>query len=117
MEVRMPQRAEVAEQAVNGLGRMTSYRLRAARRASMNVTIVGAGNMGRGIGHRLVAGGHAATQHSAKPTALRDEAVPENIRLSIPWRLRGHRSIERSHFGMAASRIFVGKDKNSTRRC
>jgi 3-hydroxyacyl-CoA dehydrogenase len=24
----------------------------------MNVTIVGAGNMGRGIGHRLVAGGH-----------------------------------------------------------
>jgi 8-hydroxy-5-deazaflavin:NADPH oxidoreductase len=61
MEVRMPQRAEVAEQAVNGLGRMTSYRLRAARRASMNVTIVGAGNMGRGIGHRLVAGGHDVT--------------------------------------------------------
>ena len=24
----------------------------------MNVTIIGAGNMGRGIGHRLVAGGH-----------------------------------------------------------
>src|SRR5918998_6900340 len=61
MEVRMPQCAEVAEQSVNGLGRMTSYRVRAARRASMNVTIVGAGNMGRGIGHRLVAGGHDVT--------------------------------------------------------
>ena len=27
----------------------------------MNVTIIGAGNMGRGIGHRLVAGGHDVT--------------------------------------------------------
>jgi NADPH-dependent F420 reductase len=27
----------------------------------MNVTVVGAGNMGRGIGHRLVAGGHTVT--------------------------------------------------------
>jgi predicted dinucleotide-binding enzyme len=27
----------------------------------MNVTIIGAGNMGRGIGHRLVAGDHSAT--------------------------------------------------------
>ena len=27
----------------------------------MNVTIIGAGNMGRGIGHRLVAGGHEVT--------------------------------------------------------
>jgi predicted dinucleotide-binding enzyme len=27
----------------------------------MNVTIIGAGNMGRGIGHRMVAGGHDAT--------------------------------------------------------
>jgi 8-hydroxy-5-deazaflavin:NADPH oxidoreductase len=35
--------------------------LRAARRASVNVTIIGAGNMGRGIGHRLVAGGHGVT--------------------------------------------------------
>jgi 8-hydroxy-5-deazaflavin:NADPH oxidoreductase len=30
-------------------------------RVSMNVTIIGAGNMGRGIGHRLVAGGHDVT--------------------------------------------------------
>jgi 8-hydroxy-5-deazaflavin:NADPH oxidoreductase len=30
-------------------------------RVSMNVTIIGAGNMGRGIGHRLVAGGHVVT--------------------------------------------------------
>ena len=27
----------------------------------MNVTIIGAGNMGRGIGHRLVAEGHSVT--------------------------------------------------------
>jgi 8-hydroxy-5-deazaflavin:NADPH oxidoreductase len=27
----------------------------------MNVTIIGAGNMGRGVGHRLVAGGHDVT--------------------------------------------------------
>ena len=27
----------------------------------MNVTIIGAGNMGRGIGHRMVAGGHDVT--------------------------------------------------------
>jgi 8-hydroxy-5-deazaflavin:NADPH oxidoreductase len=35
--------------------------VRAARRTSMNVTIIGAGNMWRGIGHRLVAGGHDVT--------------------------------------------------------
>jgi 8-hydroxy-5-deazaflavin:NADPH oxidoreductase len=40
---------------------MTSYEVRAARRVSMNVTIIGAGNMGRGIGHRIVAGGHDVT--------------------------------------------------------
>src|SRR3712207_3318209 len=27
----------------------------------MHVTIIGAGNMGRGIGHRIVAGGHSVT--------------------------------------------------------
>ena len=27
----------------------------------MQVTVIGAGNVGRGIGHRLVAGGHAVT--------------------------------------------------------
>jgi predicted dinucleotide-binding enzyme len=27
----------------------------------MQVTVIGAGNMGRGIGHRLVAGGHSVT--------------------------------------------------------
>ncbi len=27
----------------------------------MNVTIIGAGNMGRGIGHRIVAGDHSIT--------------------------------------------------------
>jgi predicted dinucleotide-binding enzyme len=28
---------------------------------AMQVTVIGAGNMGRGIGHRLVAGGHDVT--------------------------------------------------------
>ena len=74
----------------------------------------GANHPRLGVGRHAAVFNHAATQHSTKPTALRDEAVPENIRLSILWRLRGHRFIERSHFGMAASRIFVGKDKNST---
>src|SRR3712207_3148336 len=39
-----------------------SARLGTARRTrSMHVTIIGAGNMGRGIGHRIVAGGHSVT--------------------------------------------------------
>jgi 3-hydroxyacyl-CoA dehydrogenase len=29
------------------------------RYLTMQVTVIGAGNMGRGIGHRLVAGGHS----------------------------------------------------------
>ncbi len=33
----------------------------------MNVTIIGAGNMGRGIGTRLVAGGHSVTFVDANP--------------------------------------------------
>src|SRR3712207_3006507 len=58
----------------------------------------GANHPRLGVGRHAAVFNHAATPHSAKPTALRDEAVPENIRSSIPWRLRGHRSIERSHF-------------------
>ena len=33
----------------------------------MNITIIGAGNMGRGIGTRLVAGGHSVTYIDRKP--------------------------------------------------
>ena len=33
----------------------------------MNVTIIGTGNMGRGIGHRLIAGGHALTLVDQQP--------------------------------------------------
>ena len=33
----------------------------------MNITIIGAGNMGRGIGTRLVAGGHSVTYVDRKP--------------------------------------------------
>jgi Trk K+ transport system NAD-binding subunit len=36
----------------------------------MNVTIIGAGNMGRGIGHRLVAGGHDVTVVDRDPEPL-----------------------------------------------
>ena len=35
----------------------------------MNVTIIGSGNMGRGIGTRLVAGGHSVTFVDANPEA------------------------------------------------
>ena len=35
----------------------------------MNVTLIGAGNMGRGIGYRLMAGGHAVTLIDSNPEA------------------------------------------------
>jgi len=35
----------------------------------MNVTIIGAGNMGRGIGHRMAAGGHSVTVVDQNPEA------------------------------------------------
>ena len=49
----------------------------------MNVTIIGAGNMGRGIGTRLVAGGHSVTFVDANPetaekTAAEVKAVAQN---------------------------------------
>ena len=33
----------------------------------MNVTIIGSGNMARGLGERLVAGGHAVTVLGSEP--------------------------------------------------
>jgi NADPH-dependent F420 reductase len=47
-----------------------------AEKRSMNVTIIGAGNMGRGIGTRLVAGGHDVTvldRSPEKASALANE--------------------------------------------
>jgi 8-hydroxy-5-deazaflavin:NADPH oxidoreductase len=41
----------------------------------MNVTIIGAGNMGRGIGTRLVAGGHSVTFVDANPETAEKTAV------------------------------------------
>jgi NADPH-dependent F420 reductase len=41
----------------------------------MNVTIIGAGNMGRGIGTRLVAGGHSVTFVDANPETAQQTAV------------------------------------------
>ena len=41
----------------------------------MNVTIIGAGNMGRGIGTRLVAGGHAVTFVDANPETAEKTAA------------------------------------------
>jgi 8-hydroxy-5-deazaflavin:NADPH oxidoreductase len=44
----------------------------------MYVTIVGAGNMGRGIGHRIVAGGHSVTIVDRDPEAA--EQLREELR-------------------------------------
>jgi hypothetical protein len=41
----------------------------------MHVTIIGAGNMGRGIGTRLVAGGHSVTFVDANPEAAEKTAA------------------------------------------
>ena len=41
----------------------------------MNVTIIGAGNMGRGIGTRLVAGGHSVTFVDASPETAEKTAA------------------------------------------
>ena len=41
----------------------------------MNVTIIGAGNMGRGIGTRLVAGGHSITFVDANPEVAENVAA------------------------------------------
>lgn len=41
----------------------------------MNVTIIGAGNMGRGIGTRLVAGGHSVTFVDANPEVAQQTAA------------------------------------------
>jgi 8-hydroxy-5-deazaflavin:NADPH oxidoreductase len=44
----------------------------------MNVTIIGAGNMGRGIGHRMVAGGHDVTIVDRDPEEA--ERLAEELR-------------------------------------
>jgi len=44
----------------------------------MQVTVIGAGNMGRGIGHRLVAGGHAVTNVDRDPEEA--ERLAEELR-------------------------------------
>ena len=44
----------------------------------MNVTIIGAGNMGRGIGHRVVAGGHNVTISDRNPEDA--ERLAEELR-------------------------------------
>ena len=46
----------------------------------MNITIIGAGNMGRGIGTRLVAGGHSVTYVDRKPDEA--EKVATDIKAS-----------------------------------
>ena len=53
----------------------------------MNVTIIGAGNMGRGIGTRLVAGGHSVTFVDANPetaekTAAEVRASKKSVKVS-----------------------------------
>lgn len=46
----------------------------------MNITIIGAGNMGRGIGTRAVAGGHSVTFVDAKPETA--EKTASDVRAS-----------------------------------
>ena len=46
----------------------------------MNITIIGAGNMGRGIGTRLVAGGHSVTYVDRKPDEA--EKIATDIKAS-----------------------------------
>ena len=41
----------------------------------MNITIIGAGNMGRGIGTRAAAGGHSVTFVDANPEAAEKTAA------------------------------------------
>ena len=48
----------------------------------MNITIVGAGNMGRGIATRLVAGGHAVAFVAKDPAKA--EAVAAELRAGQP---------------------------------
>src|SRR3990172_6928240 len=45
----------------------------------MNVTIIGAGNMGRGIGTRLVAGGHSVTFVDANPEVAEKTAADVKV--------------------------------------
>lgn len=44
----------------------------------MDVTIIGSGNMGRGIGHRMVVGGHSVTLVGVNPEAA--EKVAQELR-------------------------------------
>ena len=56
----------------------------------MNVTIIAAGNMGRGIGHRLVAGGHDVTVVDRDPEEA--ERLAEELRGAAPLAaVRGRR--------------------------
>ena len=49
----------------------------------MNITIIGAGNMGRGIGTRLVAGGHSVTYVDRKPDEA--EKVAKEVKASAKY--------------------------------
>jgi NADPH-dependent F420 reductase len=41
----------------------------------MNITVIGAGNMGRGIGHRMVVGGHSVTLVDNNPESAENVAA------------------------------------------
>ena len=45
----------------------------------MNITIIGAGNMGRGIGTRAIAGGHKVTFVDANPETAQKTPPPAEI--------------------------------------
>jgi 3-hydroxyacyl-CoA dehydrogenase len=62
----------------------------------MQVTVIGAGNMGRGIGHRLVAGGHEVT--------VVDRDPEEAGRLTEELRGAGRRDRRSGRTGRGAAR-------------
>jgi 8-hydroxy-5-deazaflavin:NADPH oxidoreductase len=65
----------------------------------MQVTVIGAGNMGRGMGHRLVAGGHDVTVVDRDPEQAR-RLVQE---LRDPARRRAARASKRPNLARSCA--------------
>ena len=70
-----------------------------------------------GVGRHAAVLNHTATQHSAKPTALRDEAVPENIRSSISGDTvpLNDLTLDRQHLVYSLEKIRTAPDDASMR--
>ena len=73
----------------------------------MNVTFIGAGNMGRGIGHRLVAGGHDVAVVDRDP----EEAgrLAEEVAQSAPAGARVVKAVNTSFSGTLVAGQVAGE--------